>query len=151
VPRRYIPFVAIGIALFIAISAILARVFTAAGAEQAAVTDLLVLEAKGDAPGVIARIQGCAQSATCKANVAYDVAHLKHPGPVSIAQYSPSSSGSLTTTTGVARVAWTVGDSKPIVQCVKVRTAGSAISGQLIQLLVLSRRIRSGADCPKRF
>jgi hypothetical protein len=48
-------------------------------------------------------------------------------------------------------VAWVAGNSLPRVQCLHVRHAGSVIQGFTIQLLVVSRRIASDADCPKRF
>jgi hypothetical protein len=149
--RRLIALIVIGLILFFAISAVLARVFSATNAEQAAVTDLVTAEARGDAAAVVADLDGCDRSQACQAGVAADVAALKHPGTVQIAQYSPSTSFSLSTTVGVARVAWAAGDSKPYVQCVRVRRAGNALSGQTIELLVLSARIRSGADCPKHF
>jgi hypothetical protein len=48
-------------------------------------------------------------------------------------------------------VAWLVGSSLPIVQCVRVHRAGNAISGLRVQLLTVSLRIRSNTDCPPRF
>jgi hypothetical protein len=51
----------------------------------------------------------------------------------------------------VARVAWQAGGSLPIVQCLRVRRAGNAVSGLRVELLELSRRIASDADCPARF
>jgi hypothetical protein len=147
---RLLSLILLGLVAFLAISALLARVFSATNAEQAAVTALVAAEARGDARGVVARIEGCSASSACRAGVARDVIALRHPGSVRIAQYSPSSSFSLFGTEGIARVAWTAGDSKPVVQCVLVRRAGNALSGQTIELLVLSARIHSGADCPKR-
>lgn len=52
---------------------------------------------------------------------------------------------------GTARVAWVAGNSLPRVQCLAVRHAGSVFSGFTVELLVVSRRIASGADCPKHF
>ena len=52
---------------------------------------------------------------------------------------------------GTARVAWLVGSSLPIVQCVRVRHAGDVLQGFRIELLRLSLRIKSDADCPARF
>jgi hypothetical protein len=48
-------------------------------------------------------------------------------------------------------VAWNVGGSLPIVQCVRVRHAGNVLSGFRIELLELSRRITTDAACPARF
>jgi hypothetical protein len=48
-------------------------------------------------------------------------------------------------------VVWTAGGSLPIVQCVRVRRAGNVFSGLRVELLVLTRRIKTDADCPARF
>ena len=48
-------------------------------------------------------------------------------------------------------MAWTAGSSLPIVQCVKVRRAGNPISGLRVELLVVSVRIHTDADCPAHF
>jgi hypothetical protein len=57
----------------------------------------------------------------------------------------------LTATLGTARVAWLVGSSLPIVQCVRVRHAGDVLGGFRIELLAVSRRIKSDAACPAHF
>ena len=79
-----------------------------------------------------------------------NAAALEHAGAVSIIQLQPSTSFSLGGTEGTARVAWEVGSSLPIVQCVKVRRAGNPISGLRVELLEVSRRIPSDAACPAR-
>ncbi len=140
----------LGVAVFWLVSGLLARVFSLSNAEQAAVTDLVTAEAHGRAAQVIAQIRGCAASPACRAGAQVDVATLHHPGAIQIAQYNPSAGFSLGSTTGVARVAWTVGGSKPIVQCVEVHRAGNVLSGQSIQLVKLSARINGGADCPAK-
>jgi hypothetical protein len=38
-----------------------------------------------------------------------------------------------------------------VVQCVRVRRAGNVISGLSIQLLEISAKIKSGADCPAHY
>jgi hypothetical protein len=143
--------VALGVLVFLVISALLARAFSANGAEQTAITNLLNAEAAGNQPGMIARLQGCAQSASCRARVAHDAADLKRPGAVSIINLQPSTSFSLSGMTGTARVAWRAGSSLPIVQCVRVRRSGDVFSGLHIQLLELSARIKSTHQCPARY
>jgi hypothetical protein len=151
--RRPLIFLSIGLglALFIAISALLARVFSVDGAERSAITELVQAEARGDANGMIERIEGCRQNPACHARVGQDIAALKHAGSVSILQLNPSAGFSLGTTTGTARVAWNVGSSLPIVQCVRVRRAGDALGGLRVELLELSLRIESDADCPAHY
>jgi hypothetical protein len=149
--RLYLVLIALGLVLFLIVSALLARVFSADGAERSAVTGLVQAEARGDQAGMVGRIDGCRDSASCRGRVAQDVAALKRAGRVSILQLETSAGFSLTSTIGTARVAWDVGSSLPIVQCVRVRRAGDALSGLRIELLAISRRIKTDGDCPATF
>jgi hypothetical protein len=148
VRRLYILAIVVGVVLFLAISALLARVFSVDGAERSAITSLVATEARGDLSGVIQRIDGCAQDAACRARAEANVAALKHPGSISILELNPSAGFSLTSTLGTARVAWNVGGSLPIVQCVRVRRAGNALSGLRVELLSVSRKLAGDATCP---
>jgi hypothetical protein len=141
----------VGVLLFLVISALLARAFSVGGAEDAAITDLVKAEARGDTAAVISLISGCRASVSCRERAAADTAALRRPGAVSIAEVNASSNFSLGSTMGTARVAWIAGTSLPRVQCLRVRHAGNVIQGFTIQLLKLSVRIRSNADCPSRF
>jgi hypothetical protein len=143
--------IAVGIVIFIGVSFVLARVFGANGAEQSAITALVKAEAAGDQAGMLSRITGCSQNAACRARVADDAAALRRAGAVSIIQLQPSTGFSLGGMTGTARVAWSVGSSLPVVQCVRVRRAGNIVDGLEVQLLEISRRIKSNADCPRSY
>jgi hypothetical protein len=149
--RLYIVLIALGVILFLAIAALLARVYAVDGAERSAVTALVKAEARGDLSAVLKQIRGCQASPSCSAQVAGVVAQLARPGDVSILALQPSTGFSLGSTEGVARVAWKTPSSLPIVQCVRVRRAGDAISGFSIELLALSPRIRSDSGCPRSF
>ncbi len=150
--RAYIVWIAVGILLFLVISALLARVFSANGAEQSAITSLVQSEARGDVNAILDEIQGCRADAACRQRAAVNAAALKHAGTVSIIQLQPSTSFSLGGTEGTARVAWNVASYRfPIVQCVKVRRAGNPISGLRVELLEVSRRIKSDTACPARY
>jgi hypothetical protein len=150
--RRYLlSLVVLGVALFLVISALLARAFSANGAEQSAITALVKAEAAGDQPAMLARIYGCARSAACRTRVAHNAATLRHAGTVAILQLRPSTSFSLGSMTGTARVAWRAGSSLPIVQCVRVRRAGDVIGGLRVELLEVSVRIKSDSACPARY
>jgi hypothetical protein len=140
--------IVLGVIVFLAISAVLARVFSADGAERGAIMSLLTAQARGDARAMIERIDGCQRDPSCRARAARNAAALKHPGSVSIIQLEPSAGFSLTSTLGTARVAWNVGGSLPIVQCVRVRRAGNAVSGLKIELLAISPRLPGDATCP---
>lgn len=149
--RLYLLLIAVGILAFLGVSALLARAWSADGAESSAITGLVKSEARGDETGALEQIQGCRFSGPCRARVAKDVAALAHPGSVTVIQMTPSTGFSLTGTLGTARVAWEVGSSLPIVQCVRVRRAGNVFEGLRVELLQISLRIHSNADCPSRF
>jgi hypothetical protein len=143
--------IVVGIAVFLIVSALLARVFSVDGAEQSAITALVQAQARGDQNAMLSRIKGCRQSDACRARVAQDAVTLKRAGTVSILQLQQSAGFSLTSTTGTARVAWKTPSSLPIVQCVRVRRAGDVFTGLHVELLTLSTRIKSDADCPARY
>jgi hypothetical protein len=149
--RTLLSLVALGVLVFLVISALLARAFSANGAEQTAITNLVKAEAAGNEAEMLVRIDGCAESASCRARVAHDAADLKRPGSVSIINLQPSTGFSLGGTTGTARVAWRAGSSLPIVQCVHVWRSGNVISGLHIHLTELSARIKSNRACPSRY
>jgi hypothetical protein len=149
--RTYIAIAALAAVVFLAVSAMLARVWSADGAESTAVTGLIQAEARGDANAMITRLTGCASNPSCRAGVAQDAVHLRGPGSVSILEDQPSTGFSLVGTVGVARVAWKTPASLPIVQCVRVKRAGDALSGLHVELLAISPQIKSNRDCPLRF
>ncbi len=150
--RVHIVSIVAGIVLFLVISALLARVFSANSAEQSAITALVQSEARGDVNAVIDDVTSCRTDAACKQRAATNAAALKHPGAVSIIQLQPSTSFSLGGTEGTARVAWSASSyAFPIVQCIKVRRGGNPISGLRVDLLEVSRRIPSDAACPARY
>jgi hypothetical protein len=143
--------VAAGVLVFLLVSALLARALSVDGAERAAITSVVQAQARGDAGSVIARFTGCAANPACRARAVANSAALRRRGSVSIIQIQSSAGFSLTGSRGTARVAWSVGGSLPIVQCVRVHRAGNVISGLHVELLALSRRIASDADCPAQF
>ena len=149
--RAYILAIAGAIIVFLVVSALLARIFSANSAEQSAITSLVKDEAHGDINAVIGDIAGCQASPTCRARASYNATTLKRPGAVSIIQIQPSTSFSIAGTLGTARVAWNAGGSLPVVQCVRVRRNGNVVSGLKVDLLVVSRRIKSDTACPAHF
>jgi hypothetical protein len=149
--RRTILLIVLGVLAFLVISALLTRALTVGGSEDTAITDLVRAEARGAESQIVAAVSGCQASAACRTRAQENAAQLRRPGAVSIIQIQPSAGFSLTGTEGTARVAWLVGSSLPIVQCVRVRRAGDVFTGFEIQLLEVSRRIKSDKDCPARF
>lgn len=148
--RLYLALIILAVVLFLAVSTLLARVFSVEGAERSAVTELVQAEARGDAAAVAGRLYGCGTQPGCRARAAVLAGSLRRPGKVLILQIQPSAGFSLGSTQGVARVAWTVGSRAPVVQCVEVHRAGNALSGLSIRLLAMGGQIKGSADCPSR-
>lgn len=146
-----IALIVLGVVLFLAISALLARAFSVDGAEQGAITSLIQAEARGDSRAMIRIIKGCRRSSFCRRRAELDAARLSRAGRVAILELGSSAGFSLTSTTGTARVAWRAGNALPIVQCVRVHRAGNVLTGLHVELLELSLRIRGSADCPARY
>ena len=143
--------IALAVLLFAAVSALLARAFSIDGAERAAITRLVQVEAQGQPGAMTALIRGCGGSSFCRSRVSEDASALRRPGKVKILELNTSAGFSFTSTLGTARVAWRAGSALPVVQCVRVRRAGNVISGLNVELLEISARIKSGADCPAHY
>lgn len=149
--RRVLALIALGIVVFVLISGLLARAFSADGAERSAVTSLVQAEARGNAGTAADHLERCAANPGCRARLAAITAAIKRPGDVSVLQLETSTSFSLGGTVGTARIAFRVGDSLPIVQCVRVRRAGSVFSGLRVELLAITPPMKGDASCPARF
>jgi hypothetical protein len=143
--------IAVGIVVFLAISALLARVLSVDGAERNAIYGLVQAEARGDAAGMASRIVECGGSPACRQRITTNALELKRQGSVVILTLNPSAGFSLGSTVGTARIAWRAGNALPVVQCVRVRRAGNALSGLRVELLEISLRIKSDAVCPARY
>lgn len=138
--------------LFLVISALLARIFSADSAQRAAILNVLQDQARGDTNALISRIQGCEASVACRERAALNASRLKGSGQISVLTLQTAAGGlSLGNTEGVARVAWRLGSGLPIVQCVRVRRVGNPITGMHVELLDVSKRIPSESACPQSF
>jgi hypothetical protein len=143
--------IALGLVVFVLISAVLARVLSVDGAERSAITSLIQAEARGDAVRMASQIHDCAGDPGCRRRVAQDALALERRGAVKILTLGSSAGFSLGSTVGTARVAWRAGGALPVVQCVRVRRAGNALRGLRIELLEISLRINSQANCPAHY
>jgi hypothetical protein len=146
-PKRVL-LIAIGVVLFLAISGMLARFFSAENVERDHELTLLRAEARGDTRGMLAQLSGCSARPFCVATVRADAASLRRPGSVEILSVQSPDDHSLTTSAGEARVAWKVSGRYPVVQCVTVGRSGNIVTGISISLLSIGPRIGSIADCP---
>jgi hypothetical protein len=139
---------ALGLLLFLAVSAGLARVLNANGAEQSAIVALLRAQARGDAGAMIARLEGCAALPSCAAGARRLAARLRSPGELALVRLDASTSFSLGGHDGVARVVWKTPARTTVVQCVEVHRGGDVIGGLTVELRALSRPIGRQSACP---
>jgi len=149
--RRRLLLLALAVVVFVLISALLARVLSANGAERAAVIEVLNAQARGDASAVRGLIAHCAAGSPCQAQMSGVVARVRRPGRVLVLGYEASSGFSLGGTSGVARVAWRTDQAvKPVVQCVTVQRTGNPVTGLGIELMALSAPIGNETSCPAK-
>jgi hypothetical protein len=146
--RRARVLIPLGFAVFVflGLSLLLARGLSGSGAERAAVVDLVRLQARGDADGVLALLPACRSEPACELTTRERVAALRRGGEVDILNYQPSATLSLTRRTGTARVAWRAGAGRPVVQCVRVRREGPLTGGDA-ELLSISAPIGGEDPC----
>lgn len=149
--RSVIALIVLTVVLFLVVAALLTRAIGVGDTQDAAITQLVTAEARGDTAGVVSLIDGCERSAACRARAAELTRTLRRPGKVEVLQVTPSTTFALAGGVGIARVAWLAGSSLPRVQCVRVRNAGSVLVGFTIHLLEVSGRLPSAASCPVRF
>jgi len=145
---RRILAIAIAAVAFLLVSAALARVLSANGAERAAIRDLLEAQARGDAAALSAGIDGCERDAGCRATAARNAAQLRSAGAVEVVRLDLSTGFSLGGTTGTARVVWKTPKRLTVVQCARVRRGGDLLRGLDVRVLALSRPIDRESSCP---
>ena len=139
--------IVLGVFAFLAASFFLTKAFVGAGAERAAVLEVLRAQARGDARAVLAHLPTCRADATCTRLAAERAARLKRPGTVQILNFVPSIQVAMTDHTGPARVAWRTDASRfPVVQCVQVERKGPLTGGGVV-LMSVSNPIKLDASC----
>jgi hypothetical protein len=141
--------VALGVIVFLALSALLARFLTSDNLEREEDVALIEAEAKGDAAGMIAKLSGCRENASCVALQHKNASNprLRRTGEVKVLSLTSATANSPTGATGKTRLAWTVLGQLPVVQCIEVKRSGNALTGVDVELLNLSAPINNEADC----
>src|SRR5262245_25897034 len=145
--RKAIGLIAICVVVFLVLSALLARFLSVENVEREDLDKLLVAQARGDVPRMLAQLSGCAKQPGCVASTSTNARKLQRPGAPKILSIKSKTAYSFTGTTGVTRLAWTVIGRLPVVQCVQVRRTGNALTGIHVALLSLSAPIANEADC----
>lgn len=146
--RRVVP-IALGVVLFLAISAELARFLTVENLERDDDLALVQAEARGDAAAMVAKLSGCAGSSACVAAMRRLASNprLRRRGAVKILNLESPTAYSLSGATGRTRLAWTVIGTLPVVQCIDVRRTGNFISGIHVSLVAISAPIAGEGYC----
>jgi hypothetical protein len=139
--------IAVGVLLFLAISGLLARFLSVENLEREDLVALLQAQARADVPAMLGQLSDCRATPSCVAVVRADAAHLHRPGEIKILTLTSPTAYTLTGATGATRVAWTVIGTLPVVQCVRVKRTGNALTGISLKLLSISPRIEGEADC----
>ena len=141
--------IVLGVIVFLAISAVLARWLSVENLERDEDLRVIQAEARGDAAGMAARLSGCRERPACVARLRQIDANprVRRPGSVKILDLESTTAYSLGASTGPSRVAWTVIGTLPVIQCVQVKRTGNFLTGIKLQLLAISPPIQNEADC----
>ena len=142
--------IVLAVAVFLAASFGVTRYLNNDTVERAKVVELLRDQARGDAPAMLERLQGCDDPA-CVAIVRANAARLRRDGEVKIALYQSQTAHALRSRTKYTRVVWfpSGGEAQTTVQCVLVRRAGNAIAGMTVSLLRITAAFRDReSSCP---
>ena len=143
-----IALVTLAVVAFGVTSVLVARLLGASTAARADVTELIKLQARGDAAGVARRIDGCRADPGCTGRITAQTARLRTPGRVWIVRVDDVANLSLGSHTDTARVVWKAGARLTTVQCIRVRRDGNPVSGYDIDVLSLSPPIGRETSCP---
>jgi hypothetical protein len=147
-PRgKRLALIALAVVSFLAISGLLARFFSTENIERDDVLAVLRAEVVGNERGMLSQLSGCLAKPKCVAVVKADAASLHRSGSVKLLSLTSSTNHSLTSTTGVTRVAWTVIGHLPTVQCVTVKRTGNFLTGISVTLLSIGAPIPNEGDC----
>jgi hypothetical protein len=139
--------IVLGVLLFLAVSGMLARFLVVENVERDDDLALIRAQARGDVNGMLDKLRGCRASPACAASARANARSLRRPGAVEILSLKSATQYSLTGSTGMTRLAWTVAGRLPVVQCVEVRRSGSFLKGITVTLLSLSAPIPNEGDC----
>ena len=141
--------IALGVIVFLVLSALLARFLTSDNLEREQDVALIEAEASGDAAGMIAKLSGCRENPSCVALQRKNASNprMRRVGAVKVLSLTSATANSPTGATGKTRLAWTVLGQLPVVQCIEVKRSGNALTGVHVALLSLSAPINNEADC----
>jgi hypothetical protein len=136
----------LAVALFLAVSFLIARWLYTDTVERDKVVDLLEAQLSGDADAVVAQLD--CPDARCVALARANARRLRGPGPLEVVRYDAPTSHAVGGASGQVRVVWQSPRRLTTVQCVSVVRDGSALTGTSVTLQRLSAPIGREASCP---
>jgi hypothetical protein len=148
--RKLLALVALGVIVFLLISAILARFLQIENVERDDDLALIQAETRGNTQEMLSQINGCRQSASCVASVKANAQdpRTRKPGAVKILELTSPTAYSLFGSSGRTRFAWTeINRTLPVVQCIDVKRTGNFLSGITVELTALSKPIENEGEC----
>ncbi|HUR85437.1 MAG TPA: hypothetical protein VMY78_08835 [Solirubrobacteraceae bacterium] len=138
--------IAASVAVFLAISVLVARWLSADTDERGQVVDLLRAQSRGDAEDMLRRLD-CRDPA-CVRVVRANARRLRGRGELKVALYESGTAHALRARTKQTRVVWFTPGRLTTVQCVLVRRTGNVLAGTSVSLLRLSAPIGRESSCP---
>jgi hypothetical protein len=145
--RRHIVPILLVLAVFLVLSAMLARFLSTENVERDDVLAALEAETSGNERALFSQLSGCRAIPRCVLDVKWNSTNLRRRGSIKIVSLTSATAYSLTGATGHTRVAWVVLGRLPVVQCATVRRTGSFLTGISVSLLVLSKPIPNEGNC----
>ena len=145
--RRHIVPILLVLAVFLVLSAMLARFLSTENVERDDVLAALEAETSGNERALFSHLSGCRAIPRCVSDVKWNSTNLRRRGSIKIVSLTSATAYSLTGATGHTRVAWVVLGHLPVVQCATVRRTGSFFTGISVSLRVLSKPIPNEGNC----
>lgn len=141
--------IAVAVAALLAASFLVARYINNDTVERARVVELLRAQTRGDAAGMLRRLDACADPA-CIAIVRANAGRLRRAAELKVALYQSQTAHALRSRTKFTRVVWFPSGrpAETTVQCVLVRRKGNVLAGMTVTLLRVTAPIGRESSCP---
>ena len=143
------PLILLAVVAFLAASVVVARWVNNDTVERARVVALLRAQIRGDAAGMLRRLDGCTDRA-CAAAVRAGARRLRRDAELKVALYQSQTAHAVRSRTKFTRVVWFPSgrEAETTVQCVLVRRTGNVLAGMTVSLLRVTAPIGRESSCP---
>ena len=137
--------IALGVAVFVAVSLLLARWLSADGNERSRIERLLAAQGRNDVAAMARELDRC--DAACRERLAAIADRVARDGRLEIVRYDSKTARALKDETAPTRVVWQLPGGLPTVQCILVRRTGGVLGRPRVTLLRLSAPIAREGSC----